>query len=267
MVNGVPQPYDNNTMAGQLFNNATAQTYAANSRYNDLMSQSPDMLAAAAGAGDDWYKRAETAANTASSNLQYTNEIDKWYSEYAKDQLSGAQGMMASGEIPEAIAAALRAETDRGLKSSIGSSLASLASRGVLNSSVANKGLMDTAQAAGDAYNRNYLNAFNTALGGYQNNAGAAANAGASLTDTFLKMNSEALRQAESMANVGSQRTSDLLNVHGANLAERQALMSDLGQYYQNAAAPMAPAYDFLQTMLQDHWNSDKKDTIVKSGK
>jgi hypothetical protein len=266
-ADGIPQPYNSNTLSGQLFNNATAQTYAANNRYNDLLAQSPDMLSAAQTAGDEWYGRAAAAADTASSNLQYTNEIDKWYSEYAKDQLSGAQGMMNTGEIPEAIANALRAETDRGLKSSIGSSLASLASRGVLNSSVTNKGLADTAQAAGDAYNRNYLDAFNTALGGYQNNANTAANTGASLTDTFLKMNSEALRQAESMANVGSMRTGDLLNVFNANLAERQSLMNDLGQYYTNAAAPMMPAYDFLQTMLQDHWNSDKKDTIVKSGK
>jgi hypothetical protein len=37
---GAPQPYDNNTMIGQLLNNAAAQQYGANSRYNNLFDQS-----------------------------------------------------------------------------------------------------------------------------------------------------------------------------------------------------------------------------------
>jgi hypothetical protein len=63
-------------------------------------------------------------------------------------------------------------------------------------------------------------------------------------------MNSEALRQAESMANIGSQRTGDILNVLSGNQAERELLLNAVPQYYTNAAAPMMPAYDFLQTML-----------------
>jgi hypothetical protein len=266
MVNGVPQPYDNNTLAGQLFNNATRQTYAANDRYNDLMAQSPDMLRAAQTAGDDWYAKAADAYDTAQSSVKYARDIDQYYGEVAKDQLGRAAQVANTGEIPEVIANALRAETDRGLKNSIGSSLASLASRGVLNSSVTNKGLADTARAAGDAYNRNYLDAYNTVLGGYQGNASTAGNVGSQLASTALDVYNNAQGLGQSLANVGSMRTGDLLNVHNANLAERQSLMSDLGQYYQNAAAPMMPAYDFLQTMLQDHWNSNKKDTIVQQG-
>ena len=201
--------------------------------------------------------------------------------------MSGAQNMMSTGEIPEAIANALRAETDRGLKGSIGSSRASLASRGVLNSSVTNKGMADLSQAAGDAYNRNYLNAFNTALQGYQGNAGTAASAGNSFANTFLNIGNSLGNQANSATslgqaygNTGSQRVGDLLNVANSygdtalgygnlinsNLAEREQLLAAVQRYYQNAAAPMMPAYDFLQTMLEDHWNSDKIDTVIQQG-
>jgi hypothetical protein len=79
----------------------------------------------------------------------------------------------------------------------------------------------------------------------------------------------------------GSQRISDWLNIgqgyndsaagYGSlldlNLKERTGLQDDLSKYYVNAAAPMMPAYDLLKTMQTDHWNSDKKDTIVQQGK
>lgn len=341
----IPQPYDNSTLMGQLFNDATKKTFLSNARYDELLGQSPGILdqmadalnqsktagdkyfnqadsayanaakyltqgegylKQAGTAGDEWYAKAGNAADTASSSLNYSRDINQFYGDVAQDQLTRAQRLANTGEIPEAIAAALRAETDRGLKGSIGSSLASLASRGVLNSSVTNKGVADLSQAAGDSYNRNYLNAFNTVLGGYQGNAGTAASTGAQLADTALNVNRDALGLAESLSRIGSGRTSDLLNVaqgyqnyssqagqnanslmgagsqrindwlnisqgygglHGANLAEREQLLGAIPRYYENAAAPMMPAYDFLKTMLEDHWNSDKKDTIVKQGK
>ncbi|MDR3332436.1 MAG: hypothetical protein LBT08_07395 [Synergistaceae bacterium] len=37
----VPQPYDSNTLMGQLMNDATQKTYASNARYDDLLSQAP----------------------------------------------------------------------------------------------------------------------------------------------------------------------------------------------------------------------------------
>jgi hypothetical protein len=278
---GIPQPYGNDTMMGQMFNDATKKAYVSNARYDDLLAQSPGLLDSAAAAGDEWYDLAKGAYASAEDlksqseeSLKYTSDVDKWYSDYAKDQLTGAQSLMNTGNIPQPLLDSLQATVNQGLKKSMGASLNNLAARGVLNSSVTNKGLMDASQAAGDALNRGYLDAFNAALGGYQGNAAAAANAGSSFTDTFLNLNSardnamsNAIRLGESYAGTGSQRTGDLLNVHGANLAEREQLMSAIPAYFTNAASPMTPAYDFLQTMLQDHWNSNKQDTIVKQGK
>jgi hypothetical protein len=199
--------------------------------------------------------------------MTYANDIDKWYSEYAKDQLGGAQNMMATGAVPSPIMEALQSTVNQGLKKSMGSSLNDLASRGVLNSSVTNKGMSDMSNAAGDALNRGYLDAFNSALAGYQGNAGTAATAGSQLVDSTLKVNNNALGLGESLAKTGSMQTSDILNVLASNRADRDQLLGAVPQYYQNVSAPLAQGYDYLQTMLQDHWNSDKKDTIVKQGK
>ena len=252
-----------NSEQGPLIDDAYRKQTAANSLYDTLLGQSPGLLDDARAAGDQWYARAETAADQAASDLQFGSNVNKWYDDYAQGQLTGAGNMLATGEIPAGLMNALQANVDRGLKQGMGSSLNNLASRGVLNSSVTNKGLMDMSQAAGDALNRGYLDAFNSAMSGYQGNAGTAANAGRSFADTFLNLNSTALGQAKDMASIGSMRTGDLLNVHGSNLAERDHLMGAIPQYHQNAAAGMYPAHQVLQTMQQDHWNSNKKDHIV----
>jgi hypothetical protein len=246
---------------------AEKQAGVANNTYNTLAAQAPGLLDDARTAGDEWYAKAGNAADAASSSLNYSNDINQFYGDLAQDQLTRAQQLANTGEIPEAIANALRAETDRGLKSSMGSSLASLASRGVLNSSVTNKGLADMSQAAGDAYNRNYLDAFNTVLGGYQGNAGAAASTGSQLANTALNINSNAQGMAESLAKIGSGRTSDILNVLAGNQAERAGLLEAVPQFYSNAAAPLSMANNFLRQMQEDFWNTGKIDTVVKQGK
>jgi hypothetical protein len=246
---------------------ASGRAATADKTYDTLAAQAPGLLDQARTAGDEWYGRAGSAADIATSSVDYSKNINKFYGDMAQDQLGRAQQVANTGEIPEAIAAALRAETDRGLNNSLGSSLANLASRGVLNSSVTNKGVADLSQAAGDAYNRNYLNAFNTVLGGYQGNASTAAATGSQLADTALNINNNALGLAESLARIGSGRTSDLLSVLGANQAERQGLLAAVPQFYSNAAAPLAMANNFLQQQQQDFWNTGKQDTVVKQGK
>jgi hypothetical protein len=265
IVNPMVSQYGDLTAQNLADSNKRAET--ANTTYDALAAQAPGLLDAAHSAGNEWYDRAAGAAETASSSVDYSKDINQFYGDLAQEQLTRAQTLANTGEIPEAIANALRAETDRGLKSSLGSSLASLASRGVLNSSVTSKGVAGLSQAAADSYNRNYLNAFNTALQGYQGNAGTAASTGNQLADTALKVNNNALGLAESLARIGSGRTSDLLNVLSANQSERQGLLDAVPKYYSNAAAPLSMANNFLQQMQQDFWNTGKVDTVVKSGK
>ncbi len=356
---GVPQPYDNNTLMGQLFNDATRKTYAANSRYDDLFGQAQgytneinDALARSKTAGDKyfsmaddnyadarrylqqgegylsqagsegdwWYDKAKGAYASAegllpqiTSQLDYTNKASQWYDDYTRGMLSGSKNLLDTGQIPQPIIDALQAAMTSSVDKSVGTNLSDLAARGVINSSVTNRGMADMSKSVADSMNENYLKAFQTILGGYNDTAATGANAGKAFADINLNVHnaySDAMKSAiglgDSYGKTGSMRVSDLLGVAGGykdysgqatsnanslmgagsqriqdwlgiaggygnamstNLAEREALMNDIQKYYTNAAAPMMPAYDFLKTMQTDHWNSDKKDTIVKQGK
>jgi hypothetical protein len=168
----------------------------------------------------------------------------------------------------------LTASVNSGLDKTMGSTLNDLASRGVVNSSVTNKGMADMSRSAADALNAGYLDTFNSVLGGYHQGANTAATTGRSLVDTFLNINTAAndasrnmIALGDSYGKSGSQRVADMLSVANTGIAERDQLNDHLGSYYINAAAPMMPAYDMMKTMQTDHVNSNKKDTIVKQGK
>ena len=294
-VGGVPQPYDGNTLMGQLFNDATSKTYAANGRYDDLMGQAPGLsnsmvstLDQARTAGDPWYAKADGAYGTASdligmakSNLDYSSKANQFYDGYAQDMLGKSKTLLETGQIPQPILDAMQAAMNANVNSSVGSNINSLASRGVINSSVTNRGIADMSKAVADSTHAGYLDAFNTMLGGYNESAATAGSTGKNLADAYMSINSSANDTArtaiglgDSYGKTGSMRTSDLLGVAGGygnaldlNIKERGALMDDIPKYYNNAAAPMMPAYGVLGQMQQDHWNSNKKDTVVKQGK
>lgn len=244
-TNGVPQPFDNNTLMGQLFNNATQQTYTANDRYNTLM-----------GDADLYSQGSIDAMGKASGVLDEAKTAGDWWYEQAKAAQQQASDLLSTGEIPAPIMDALKATVYGGLDESMGSSLNDWASRGIVNSSTANKGLSDMSKAAGDALNKGYLDTFSTVLGGYNDTADRSASTGGQIAQNALGV-------AGGYQDI-SQGYLDNLN---SNLAERDQIQKDLASYYTNAAAPMMPAYDFLQTMQTDHWNSNKQDTIVKQGK
>lgn len=331
--------------AGDPYFSQANQNYADAKR---LLGVGEGYLRQAPTAGDEWYGkakdvygRAEDMLGDIQSNLRYAHETDKWYSDYAKNQLAGAETLMNTGKIPQPILDALSASVQSGLDKSMGAGLSDLAARGVLNSSVANRGLSDMSREAADSLNRGYLDAFRTVLGGYQGNANTAATAGKAFTDAFLDINNSAntmlghaISLGDSYGRTGAQKVADLLSVAAGyannaqttgnlanslmdagskriqdylgiaqgygnavqnqlaiaqgygnmagrysdlssgylnnlntNLAEREQLNKAIRGYYTNAMAPMLPAYDLLKTMQQDHWNSDKRDTIVKQGK
>lgn len=310
--------------AGDPYFSQANQNYADAKR---LLGVGESYLRQAPTAGDEWYGkakdvygRAEDMLGDIQSNLRYAHETDKWYSDYAKNQLAGAETLMNTGKIPQPILDALNASVRSGLDQSMGAGLSDLAARGVLNSSVANRGLSDMSREAADSLNRGYLDAFRTVLGGYQGNANTAATAGKAFTDALMEINNSAnttlghtISLGDSYGRTGAQKVADLLSVAAGyannaqttgnlanslmdagskrihdylgiaqgygnlssgylnnlntNLAEREQLNKAITGYYTNAMAPMLPAYDLLKTMQQDHWNSDKKDTIVKQGK
>ena len=99
---------------------------------------------------------------------------------------SGLAGEMANmartGNIPSVLADNLNASISKGLQSSMGNLLTSLGKRGVVNSSITNAGTNQLAQTAADAFARNYLTAYQSALSGMGSAlSGAQSNTGAAL--------------------------------------------------------------------------------------
>lgn len=146
--------------------------------------------------------------------------------------LQGLSGLLSSGELPSGITDRLNAGVTKDLQSSMGTMLNGLANRGVVNSSVTSKGVSGLSQAAADAFNKNYLNAFNTLTSGY----------GAGIQGA-LGTNNALLNSVNTMGKVPT-------------LA------------YEGAAAPLMPGYNFWKDW-QSLQNSkpEEYDTIVQQGK
>ena len=98
------------------------------------------------------------------------------------------QRFTETGSIPDEMRRNLMATVNSELNQNTGSTLNDLASRGVMNSSVANRSINNLSNAAADAYAKNYLNAYNAVLGGY----GQTNNTLASQADTYSKAFSNA---------------------------------------------------------------------------
>ena len=133
-----------------------------------------------------------------------------------------------TGNIPSGLTNALNSSVNKELQGSMGNMLNSLSSRGVLNSSITNQGVSRLGQQAADAYNKNYLTAYNSVLNGY---------------GTALQ---------------GSQGNTNAL------LSAIEAAGTIPSQAYQNAYAGIMPAYNFWQTWQQlENQKPEMYDTVV----
>ena len=140
-------------------------------------------------------------------------------------------GVVRSGEVPAAFTDRMNQSVTKDLQGGMGNMLNSLGSRGVLNSSITSQGTSRLAQQAADAYNRNYLNAFNSVINGYaQGLQGAQGNA-----QTLIG---------------------------GAG-----ALGSIPGQAYEGASAALMPAFNMWKTWQSLYDNREDFDTVVQQGK
>jgi len=137
-------------------------------------------------------------------------------------------GVTRSGNIPSGLSNALNASVNKELQGGMGNMLNSLSGRGVLNSSITNQGISRLGQQAADAFNKNYLTAYNSVLSGY----------------------GQALQ--------GSQNnTGNLVNALGA-------LGNIPTQAYEGAYAPIMPAFNFWKTWQQlENSKPEMYDTVV----
>ena len=201
------QPEELNTLAQGLYNkiypglqnfNANQFTQAQNVANNALQQQS---------------NLISQLPSTLSQNNSLINEM---------------LDVVRTGNVPSALTDSMNAAVNKELQGSMGSMLNSLAGRGVLNSSITGQGVSRLGQQAADAYNRNYLTAYNTVLGGY----------------------GQALQ--------GTQGNTQ------AALAALSALGQVPSQAYENTYAGLMPAFNFWKTWQSlENSKPEEYDTVV----
>lgn len=241
-----PEPEELTNLRNALYNKLlpTVENYDVNSWNNALntankaLNQQNELL---------------TQATDATKNL--TNSFNQNQAQVQQsirgneDLLNEMLGVVRSGNIPNTLTNNLNASVNKGLQTSMGGILNNLANRGVVNSSITQKGISDLSQQAADAFNRNYLSAYNSVLSGYGQGLQAAQNN----TSTRLQANN-------ANNTLAAQIPAMLLNV----ASQYGAIPS---QAYQNVGAALAPAYNMWQAWQTSYDNSDPYDTVVKQGK
>lgn len=136
-----------------------------------------------------------------------------------------------TGNIPSAVTNNLNASVNQELKSGMGNMLNNMASRGVVNSSITGQGINNLSQQAADAYNKNYLQAYNATINGLGTALqGQQANTGALM---------------QGVAGLGTIP----------------------GQAYENAGAGITPAFNLWKAWQNSYDTRTDYDTVVQQGK
>ena len=233
--------------AGDKYFSMADTAYGDAQRY---MDEGAGYLRLAPRAGDEWYGKARDIWGKAEGMIDedrgYIRKADttnKWYDDYTREMLGGAKNMLTTGDIPAPILEAMRGNVKTGLDQSMGANLNDWAARGVINSSVANKGLSDMSNAVGDTLQRHYLDSFNSILGGYNQTAGTAAQAGKTFTDSLLDIartgnanTQNAIGLGDSYAKTGNMRVNDMLNT-AKGFGEYSGLATQRGGSLMNAGS------------------------------
>ena len=139
-------------------------------------------------------------------------------------------GVVRTGEVPTAFTDRINSAVTKDLQGGMGNMLNSLGNRGVLNSSITSQGVSRLGQQAADAYNKNYLNAFNSVINGY----------------------------AQGLQ--GAQGNAQTL-VSGAN-----ALGSIPSQAYEGATAALMPAFNMWKHWRSSYDGREDYDRVVSGG-
>lgn len=260
------------------------------------------------GVGDRALEATETAAAAMKPNTQNISNLSGKI-----EGIGDRQGTLAdevlnftrTGNIPDAVTENLNRSVNSELNRNTGSALNDLATRGVMNSSVANRSLGGLANSAADAYAKNYLNAYNSVLSGYGQTNSTLTGAG----DTYAKAISgyktanDDLRRGLSDQLAGFTAAGNLYGnaingynsaisgynnvingrnatINGYNTAMSgygKALDSNTDLMKQAASMPQtlsqammsqyAPAYQFWKDLQNSYDNREDYDTVVKQGK
>lgn len=175
---------------------------------------------------EDWNTARQTASNALKQQSQLLSQLPDALNKNSAIANEIAE-IARTGNIPTGVQDKLNASVNQELQSGMGSLLNNLAGRGVVNSSIMSQGVNNLSKQAADAYNRNYITAYQTALSG-----------------------------------LGSAMQGQQANTN-ALLSGVNSLGSIPSQAYEGAAAQLMPAFNLWKAMQSSYDNREDYDTVV----
>lgn len=178
----------------------------------------------------DWDTAKQTANNAIQQQAKLLDQLPSTLNQNSSIA-SEIANVARTGNIPSGVTNRLNASVNQNLQSGMGTMLNNLANRGVVNSSITGQGINNLSKQAADAYNRNYLNAYQSTIGGL-----SAAMQG-------QQANMSALMSAANM--LGNVPT----------------------QAYEAAGAGITPAFNLWKAWQNSYDNRQDYDTVVQQWK
>ena len=226
------------------FDEADRLTALANQNSEHLLNTIPDYL----NKSDNMLDIAQQyAVDTTENALKFYDNSD-WYLDQHKGLLTNG----TNAGLENAVAAMNQSVLNE-LNDSIGAGLSDWAARGIMNSSTANRGIQAIESEAADSTAANWANVYNTMLNNYI--SGAEASKG--LAESTLGSMDNTVNNYATIA----QGYRDQYNSGLQGLETFAGLPST---YYENALAPLLPAYNTWNQMTQN-WLANDKDYVATS--
>ena len=175
---------------------------------------------------EDWNTARQTANNALTQQTKLLEQLPTTLNQN-NNIVNEIANIARTGNIPTGVQDRLNASVNQELQSSMGTMLNSLANRGVVNSSIMSQGVNNLSKQAADAFNRNYITAYQAALGGL----GSALQGQQNNTSTLLSA-------TNALGNIPSQA-------------------------YEGVGAQLMPAFNLWKALQSSYDNREDFDTIV----
>ncbi len=283
----------NNSQLGKNFDIADQQSALANQNSLDLLQNNGMNLALSQNA----LQKAEYLADTYRSPYQandYDNYIDKmgqivdqstqyatkyyddadWYLEQNKDLSSRGTNQALENYMSE-----IYKSINSNFSNSAASLLNDAAGKGVINSSIAHRGIAglsnDASSAAGEQYAGGFQTLLNNSLQGAQtagnlaqnvvSTANTSTNNYKDVINSMLGVNQDSLATMQGRAGVLTNASQGYNRDYNSGLQGLETYAKLPTTYYQNALAPVSPLYNYWKDMTDAYYGHEDFDTVVSS--
>ena len=283
----------NNSQLGRNFDIADQQSALANQNSLDLLRNNGRNL----GLSQNALQKAEYLADTYRSPYQandYDNYIDKmgqivdqstqhatkyyddadWYLEQNKDLSSRGTNQALENYMSE-----IYKSINSNFSNSAASLLNDAAGKGVINSSIAHRGIAglsnDASSAAGEQYAGGFQTLLNNSLQGAQTSGNLAQNVVSTantstnnykdVINSMLGVNQDSLATMQGRAGVLTNASQGYNRDYNSGLQGLETYAKLPTTYYQNALAPVSPLYNYWKDMTDAYYGHEDYDTVVSS--